>query len=114
MREKITTKEMTLCAMFTVLIAAGAFIKVPVPVVPFTLQFLFTMMAGLLLGGRLGALSVTIYAVLGLVGDKGESCFRSGANAAISGDMLTTAGITVETDMKLLNKLGYEARLCNE
>lgn len=50
----------------------------------------------------------------GLVGDKGEGCFRSGANAAISGDMLTTAGITVETDMKLIKELGFEARLCNE
>ncbi len=43
----------------------------------------------------------------GLLGDKGEACFQSGANAAISGDMLTTAGITVETDMALLKKLGY-------
>lgn len=50
----------------------------------------------------------------GLVGDKGEACFKSGANAAISGDMLTTAGITVETDMELIKDLGYEARLCNE
>lgn len=50
----------------------------------------------------------------GLVGDKGEGCFKSGANAAISGDMLTTAGITVDTDMELLKKLGFEARLCNE
>lgn len=47
----------------------------------------------------------------GLVGDKGEKCFKSGANAAISGDMLTTAGITVETDMELLHTLGYEVRL---
>ena len=47
----------------------------------------------------------------GLVGDKGEKCFQSGANAAISGDMLTTAGITVETDMELLHKLGYEVKL---
>lgn len=50
----------------------------------------------------------------GLVGDKGEACFRSGANAAISGDMLTTAGITVADDMKLLGKLGYEVKLWNE
>lgn len=46
----------------------------------------------------------------GLMGDKGRSCFCSGANAAISGDMLTTAGITVETDRKLLTELGYEVR----
>lgn len=46
----------------------------------------------------------------GLLKDKGKSCFLSGANAAISGDMLTTAGITVETDMQLLRELGYEVR----
>lgn len=46
----------------------------------------------------------------GLLGDKGEKCFRSGANAAISGDMLTTAGITVATDMALVKGLGYEVK----
>lgn len=50
----------------------------------------------------------------GLLADKGKSCFQSGANAAISGDMLTTSGITVETDMKLLRELGYEVRYGNE
>lgn len=47
----------------------------------------------------------------GLVGDKGVACFKSGANAAISGDMLTTAGITVKTDMKLIEELGFEVKL---
>lgn len=46
----------------------------------------------------------------GLLEDKGKSCFESGANAAISGDMLTTAGITVDTDKKLLDELGYKVR----
>lgn len=50
----------------------------------------------------------------GLLEDKGRSCFTSGANAAISGDMLTTAGITVETDMRMIGELGYSARLVNE
>lgn len=50
----------------------------------------------------------------GLLPDKGKGCFISGANAAISGDMLTTAGITTKTDMELLTELEYEARLCNE
>lgn len=68
MKKRITPREMTLCALFTVLTTVGAFIKIPVPVVPFTLQILFTMMAGLLLGGKLGALSVGLYAALGLLG----------------------------------------------
>lgn len=47
----------------------------------------------------------------GLMEDKGEGCFGSGANAAISGDMLTTAGYTIETDMEMLHRLGYEVGL---
>ena len=70
------TKDLVLCAMFVALIAVGAFIKVPVPVVPFTLQFLFTMLAGLLLGPVNGALAVVVYIVLGLVD------FRSSPRAA--------------------------------
>lgn len=62
------TKHMVLCALFVALIAAGAFIKVPIPVVPFTLQLLFTMMAGLLLGGKLGMCAVGAYIFLGLAG----------------------------------------------
>lgn len=50
----------------------------------------------------------------GLLEDKGRSCFVSGTNAAISGDMLTTSGITTKTDMALLEELGYEVRFCNE
>lgn len=62
------TKDMILCSMFVALIAAGAFLKVPVPVVPFTLQYLFTMLAGLLLGAKKGALAVCVYILLGLCG----------------------------------------------
>lgn len=50
----------------------------------------------------------------GLLCDKGEACFKSGANAAISGDMLTTSGINMDTDMKLLTKLGFEVKLSND
>lgn len=67
-KTKVNVKDMTFCALFTVLIAVGAFIKIPVPVCPFTLQFFFTTMAGIILGGKRGAISVIIYTVLGLVG----------------------------------------------
>ncbi len=62
------TKDLVLMALFVALIAAGAFIKIPVPVMPFTLQFLFTTLAGTLLGARRGALSVLVYILLGLLG----------------------------------------------
>lgn len=45
----------------------------------------------------------------GLMQDQGRRCFQSGANAAITGDMLTTAGITIQKDMEMLKELGYQA-----
>lgn len=62
------TKAMILCALFAALAAVGAFLRIPVPLVPFTLQFLFTNLAGLLLGKKLGAVSVGVYVLLGLMG----------------------------------------------
>ncbi len=40
--------------------------------------------------------------------DKGEACFLSGANACITGDMLTTQGVGAQTDVVLLQRLGYK------
>lgn len=67
-KQVLQAKDLVLCAFFTALIATGAFIKIPIPVVPFTLQFLFTNLAGLLLGKRLGFFSVAAYIVIGLCG----------------------------------------------
>lgn len=61
-------KDMILIALFSALSAVGAFIKIPMPFCPITLQILFTTLAGVLLGGRNGALSVGIYVLLGLMG----------------------------------------------
>lgn len=46
----------------------------------------------------------------GLFADKGEAIFRSGANAAITGDMLTTSGITIADDMRIVKELGFEVK----
>lgn len=62
------TRDLVLSALFVALIAAGAFLKIPLPGVPISLQNLFTMLAGLLLGAKLGSLSVAVYVLLGLIG----------------------------------------------
>ena len=62
------TRSLVYCALFTALIAVGAFIKIPILVVPFTLQYLFTMLAGILLGSRLGSLFLYCF-VLAVPGD---------------------------------------------
>ena len=67
--KKLSTKNMVLCGMFTALTAIGAFIQVPVPYMDyFTLQFFLVLLAGLVLGGNKGALSVGCYVLLGLLG----------------------------------------------
>ncbi len=48
------------------------------------------------------------------LGDNGRACFKSGANAAISGDMLTTTGATIANDMELLKELDYKAVMLDE
>lgn len=40
--------------------------------------------------------------------DGGEELFRAGANAAITGDMLTTTGTSIAQDREMLEKLGYQ------
>lgn len=62
------TRNLILVAMFAALTAIGAFIKVPIPYVPFTLQYMFCALAGIILGSRLGALSQIVYVAIGLCG----------------------------------------------
>lgn len=65
--------KLTVGAMFVALTAIGANITSIVPFlviggVPITLQTFFAILAGLVLGSRLGAFSMFVYMVLGLAG----------------------------------------------
>ncbi len=44
----------------------------------------------------------------GIMSDSGYSLFNSGANATITGDMLTTAGISIEQDIEKIKEMGFE------
>lgn len=70
MIHKLNVKSMILIALFVALIAVGAFIKIPNPFfpVPFTLQGVFCVFAGLLLGSKRGSCAVAIYIIMGLLG----------------------------------------------
>lgn len=64
---QLPAREVAYAALFSALIAASAFVAIPLGPVPFTLQVLVVLLAGLLLGPRGGALAVAAYLVLGLV-----------------------------------------------
>jgi len=57
-----------LASLFAALTAAGAMIKIPVGIVPITLQTFVVYLAGLFLGGWGGCLSQLIYVLMGLIG----------------------------------------------
>lgn len=69
---KLNVKEMTLCGLFAALIAIGAFLQIQIPLplytMHFTLQWFFVLVVSLLLGAKIGTISVLVYLCIGLVG----------------------------------------------
>ena len=66
----MNTRRLVAIAVFTALIVLGGLISVPIPFtqVEVSFQTVFVIMAGLVLGGRDGALSVLVYLAMGLLG----------------------------------------------
>lgn len=64
----LKTRDLTMIAMFASLTAVGAFIKIPLPIVPFTLQYFFCALGAMILGSKKGALSQSLYVLMGLIG----------------------------------------------
>lgn len=88
MTKKLKTIDLTLAGMFVALMAVGANITSIVPFlvvggVPITLQTFFGILAGLILGSRLGAVATTVYALVGLVGVPVFAQFGGGIGALI-------------------------------
>ncbi|MDD4330900.1 MAG: biotin transporter BioY [Methanosarcinaceae archaeon] len=68
--ESSKLKKMVFASLFAALIAAGAYIKIPLPFspVPITIQVFFVFLAGALLKSKWGSLSVLVYILLGIAG----------------------------------------------
>ncbi|MCG4586216.1 biotin transporter BioY, partial [Anaerosalibacter bizertensis] len=81
---KISTRDMVLVSLFTALTAIGAFLSIPLGNVPISLQSLFTILSGLILGAKLGSLSQLIYVILGLAGVKIFAGFSGGPQSIFS------------------------------
>ncbi|NJE41801.1 biotin transporter BioY [Thermococcus sp. GR6] len=61
-------REVAFAGLFAALTAVGAQISIPIGPVPITLQVLFVLLSGLVLGARLGLLSQLVYVVMGAIG----------------------------------------------
>jgi biotin transport system substrate-specific component len=65
---KTATGPLATAALLTALTAVAAWLKIPFPLVPITLQTLFTYAAGLLLKPRMAFVSQAAVLILGLLG----------------------------------------------
>lgn len=65
---RLSTKEIVYVSLFSALTAIGAFIQIPLGPVPITLQTMFVLLSGFILGPKLAFLSQLIYVLLGLIG----------------------------------------------
>lgn len=88
-KSKLSTLEIVYCGLFATLMMIGANITSFAPFlviggVPITLQPLFSILAGLVLGSRLGAISITVYTLLGLVGAPVFAKFSGGFSSILS------------------------------
>lgn len=81
-KKLLTTKDMTLAALFTALIVVCAWISVPFTV-PFTLQTFAVLTAAGLLGAKKGTFSVLLYVLLGAVGLPVFAGFKGGIAALL-------------------------------
>lgn len=68
MRVSYPRRMVLLTSLFTALVAAGAFIRIPMVPVSMTLQTLFVFLTGLLLPPSNAAVAIVLYIILGLIG----------------------------------------------
>ena len=61
----IQLRKTAYASLFAALIAAGAYLSIPIGPVPIVLQNLFILLAGLLLGSKMGLASVGAYLLAG-------------------------------------------------
>ncbi|MDQ0216742.1 biotin transport system substrate-specific component [Oikeobacillus pervagus] len=79
-------REIVICALFAALMGVGANVSpfLTIGGVPITLQLMFAILAGGILGSRLGAISMTAYMFIGLAGAPVFAQFKGGPASLLS------------------------------
>ena len=75
---RFSAKTLTMCAIFTALVAVCSQITIPLPIIPINLALFAVYLAGALLGPWRGALSLLVYLLLAAVGVPVMAGFRGG------------------------------------
>ncbi|WP_079477793.1 biotin transporter BioY [Halobacillus salinus] len=86
---RMSTYDIVIGALFVALMAVGANITSIAPFlsvlgVPLTLQTFFAILAGIILGSRLGTFSIMVYVILGLIGAPIFAQFSGGLGTIFS------------------------------
>lgn len=89
MKTKLRTIDLTLAGMFVAMMCVGANITSFIPFmviggVPITLQTFFAILSGAILGSRLGAITMAVYAFVGLAGAPVFAKFGGGLSSFIN------------------------------
>ena len=65
---RLTAREILLTSLFTAFMAIGAYIVIPFPFLPVTMQPIFCALSGFIAGSKIGSLSMSVYTIIGLAG----------------------------------------------
>jgi len=83
---RFSAREIAYCGLFATLMMIGANVSsfLVIGGVPITMQTFFAILAGLVLGSRLGTVSMLVYTLLGLVGAPVFAKFSGGFSVILS------------------------------
>ena len=79
----LSVKDLSRVSIFAALTAVGAFLSIPIGPVPITLQSMFVLLAGFVLGVKGAVLSQVVYLTLGLIGLPVFSNFTGGIQSIL-------------------------------
>lgn len=107
---RLTTREMTLVAIFPAMMAVTAQFNIPMGYLPaISLQTLFVYLAGLTLGWRLAGMSMFVYVMLGVIGlpvftyGRAIEALGTGSGGFIIGFILSAMLIGYLKNVKIIN-----------